>query len=111
MPIAMVVHKVMANQFHRESMGRASGPPMRTRPSGEQATIEAIITAQKLIILNNQSRRVRIKLLEKVASPRKRSKFTNPAITAAMRMMAGGQNTNGRTDLKNWITILLLHDE
>jgi len=38
MPVAMVVHKVMANQFQRLRIGLASGPPMRTDPSGDNTT-------------------------------------------------------------------------
>ena len=67
MPIAMVVHSVIENQFQRERIGFASGPPIRTLPSGEIKTYARRRTAAKEAKLKSQSKRVRIQVFAALA--------------------------------------------
>ena len=47
MPMAIVVHSVIENQFQRLKIGFASGPPTRTDPNGENAAQAIRHTAAK----------------------------------------------------------------
>ncbi len=96
MPLAIVVHSVIANQFHRLRIGLACAPPIRTRPRGEMNIAKIRRTAPNDASAIAPPRLVRIQLFNRSARRRKSSKSMMLAARAASRMSAGSQKTNGR---------------
>jgi len=99
MPIAMVVVRDMAIQFHRDKSGLALPPPIRIFPRGDKAAQIQVRTKPKAAKANPFEKIFRTPLFSARAFTKKTCASHKLAHTKIVKRVSGRNTTNGRMDL------------
>ena len=96
-PIAIVVIKVIANQFQTFNMGLASCPPIRIRPSGERAAQTQVKTKTKAAMAKAFEKLANIQSLIDLAVFKKALGLNRLEVTRRKNSDRGAKKTSGRS--------------
>lgn len=92
-PVATLVHTVIANQFQRLINGFASAPPILTAPKGDNAITAQAATAKIEQIVNSQPNLTTMKVLIPVTTVLNASPSIKFKLTMRISETNGGQKT------------------
>ena len=95
--MAIVVVRVIASQFQRDSNGTALSPPMRIFPNGDSAAQIHVKTKINAAMANPLEKTSNIASLISVTISRNATGLARLAVTKTVNTNSGNQNTTGRT--------------